>query len=55
MSRVKLAELERGDRYFAVYTKTGRCVYRTLSEAEARTMCDTHRRGMLEYRDHVKR
>ena len=33
--RVKNADLRPGDRYFAVYTPTGVCAYKTRSEDEA--------------------
>lgn len=53
MSRVLFSDLEPGERYFAVFTPTGHCVYRTRSEDEAREMVGRNP-DRLTYGQHLK-
>jgi len=50
--RVKNVDLRPGDRYFAVYTPTGVCVYRTRNEDEAQEIVAGPNK--LSYMAHVK-
>lgn len=51
--RVKNADLAPGERYFAVYTPTGVCCFKTRSEDEAREIVARSKKD-LDYMAHIK-
>jgi hypothetical protein len=51
--RVKNADLKPGERYYAVYTPTGLCCYRTRSEAEAREIV-ARNPDKLNWKEHTR-